>query len=522
MLEQEFAAGGEAHAEVSVIATSLRGIKGAQRESILQLFKALALVREDVSPPLEALCLMFEVQSGRRPSVLEIRRYLKCLIDRSLVLGNVDACSLHDIVRDYCEEIHGAAELQLAHHRLVELLRERRPAEGWGQRAEASPLERYVGGEIDHHVRAALALPKPAMHEVAELWLDDFVGEQQDAIPLAAARVLGAADTMALAKQAEAQGCWWSAALRWSAAADAAFYEVASGDAAVKPLALKASAAALDNTRPGPGVCSQAEKNQFEFKLLMTLVGMYDPSTMAMCMTKLRRLIAAGVGSTVETYIAFFSAGFLTVNASVGNEEIKRNLLSHGQQLFDLTVAVLDAAAAQADLRKRAEYLGIGMLHMTNWWACMPLASVAQWDSVLGEDGKYCAELIDLYDFHTLSEPLNRQVSVDLVLAGTMPWLQLFHYIDLAGANLAVDTAVANLRLVPRPSTEENALNIMIAGMALPKTMLCLGRHDDAAQLARELGFDAEHVNDTMDHIAATCDPLPSDLQLSILICKLS
>ena len=97
MLREEFKAGGQDRSmEESVISTSLRGITGPHRQSTLALFRALALAPEDVQTPLEAVRLMYEAAQahaaeGRAPplSVMQIRRCLKLLIDRSLVLGTV-------------------------------------------------------------------------------------------------------------------------------------------------------------------------------------------------------------------------------------------------------------------------------------------------------------------------------------------------------------------------------------------------------------------------------------------------
>ena len=72
----------------------------------------------------------------------------------------------------------------------------------------------------------------------------------------------------------------------------------------------------------------------------------------------------------------------------------------------------------------------------------MPLSNAAEWDSVLGEGGKFCAELFQLYDYHTMSSSLHHQVSVDVVLSGSLPWLLLYHYIDLQSANEAANAVV--------------------------------------------------------------------------------
>jgi hypothetical protein len=89
----------------TMISTSIKGLKGAQRENIVQLFKSLALLPEDTACPLDIMALVFEASCAstsasvpaKRPMIISIRRWLKMLIDRSLVLGTVDNPSLHDV-----------------------------------------------------------------------------------------------------------------------------------------------------------------------------------------------------------------------------------------------------------------------------------------------------------------------------------------------------------------------------------------------------------------------------------------
>eukprot|EP01050_Picozoa_sp_SAG11_P000360 SAG11_NODE_10_length_27955_cov_15.365235_12_plen_316_part_00 len=100
MLKDEFAENDNRQSmEETVIATSIKAIKGSQRENIIQLFKSLALVAEDTACPLSITAMVFEAcestepamaQRSIRPSITQTRRWLKALIDRSLVLGTVD------------------------------------------------------------------------------------------------------------------------------------------------------------------------------------------------------------------------------------------------------------------------------------------------------------------------------------------------------------------------------------------------------------------------------------------------
>jgi hypothetical protein len=95
--------------EQNVIKASLAGLKGSakDKEGITQLFKLFGLVPEDTVCPLSCLVIMYDavyaksVSRGRKSAatpLLSIRKWLKVLIDRSLILGTVDRSSLHDLV----------------------------------------------------------------------------------------------------------------------------------------------------------------------------------------------------------------------------------------------------------------------------------------------------------------------------------------------------------------------------------------------------------------------------------------
>jgi hypothetical protein len=119
--------------EESVITTSLKSITGSYKKNVTELFKYLAIIPEDTSAPLDILALVFQAgcstadNRAKRPRIMMMRRWLKVLIDRSLVLGPVDSIQIHDIVRDFTISMYNGDELRQAHRRFVDLLRENRP-----------------------------------------------------------------------------------------------------------------------------------------------------------------------------------------------------------------------------------------------------------------------------------------------------------------------------------------------------------------------------------------------------------
>ena len=113
--------------------TSLKSITGSHKDNATALFKCLAIVPEDTVIPLDILALVFQAGCStpetvaKRPRIMMMRRWLKVLLDRSLVLGTIDRIQLHDIVRDFTISMYEGDELRQAHRRLVNLLRETRP-----------------------------------------------------------------------------------------------------------------------------------------------------------------------------------------------------------------------------------------------------------------------------------------------------------------------------------------------------------------------------------------------------------
>jgi hypothetical protein len=229
-LNEEFEAGGQGRSmEESVIAASLRGIGGRHRTQTLALFRAMALLPEDVTAPLEVLAMIYEAEvsggggSDKRPTLLHVRRWLKQLVDRSLVLGTCDHPSLHDIPLDFVIGQHSVEELRGAHGRLVEILRASRPTLAIGgmrawDNAENSPVSRYVRFEARAHIQQGMAVRTAAEAARAPLesalrWLGDV---PQDDLVLEAGREVGAEVLEALAQRCAAEGRPWECARLYS------------------------------------------------------------------------------------------------------------------------------------------------------------------------------------------------------------------------------------------------------------------------------------------------------------------
>eukprot|EP01047_Picozoa_sp_COSAG01_P033033 COSAG01_NODE_2413_length_7745_cov_2.532304_7_plen_355_part_00 len=115
MMKDEFAENDEQRTvEETVISVSMKSIRGGHAKNVMHLFKSLALLPEDAVVPVEIVSIMFHSVHGddgssmKCPSVPLTRRWLKQLIDRSLVLGE-SACLSPDFCTDLVHELEPLA-----------------------------------------------------------------------------------------------------------------------------------------------------------------------------------------------------------------------------------------------------------------------------------------------------------------------------------------------------------------------------------------------------------------------------
>eukprot|EP01050_Picozoa_sp_SAG11_P013285 SAG11_NODE_1540_length_4722_cov_2.812243_3_plen_1121_part_00 len=214
LLKDEFADGDSKTIEDTVIKSSLKSIRGSHKDNVISLFKCLALVPEDTVVPLEMLTFIFQAgcstdeETVKRPKIIMIRRWLKVLIERSLILGTVDRISCHDIIREYTLQLYTQHELRQAHRRLVELLRQNRPqapdlVPAWTLAGVIGQPDRsvaYVRDNIVNHIREATTSDWVTDRLAIDGWLSDC---PQDIITHATAKVIGIEDLTQLVQAAD-------------------------------------------------------------------------------------------------------------------------------------------------------------------------------------------------------------------------------------------------------------------------------------------------------------------------------
>ena len=184
------------------------------------LYEAEVLAQQTVGVGLAAPAPA-DATLSKPPSRLLIRKWLKILINRSLVLGTVDRPQLHDIVLDYVIKQHPKDVLASAHRVAIELFRARRPAQhGWTEDNLSTDDQTglYIVREVSYHVANALALTdKSEWDKDLQImsWLNDFYFGQ-DAIPFETAVVLGREKVLALSDSSWEAGHLWISALQRS------------------------------------------------------------------------------------------------------------------------------------------------------------------------------------------------------------------------------------------------------------------------------------------------------------------
>ena len=237
VLKEELRESHSGGVEEGVIRASLRGLKGSATEqaNVKSLLLLFALVPEDTHCPLEVLLLMFEaVHEGSNATIMHIRKWLRILINRSLVLGTIDRPSLHDLVLDFAVAQHSDTQLRDHHRRAVEGFRAARPADVHGRRGYDStrsgePLVEYVCAEGGHHVSSSWNAESGQNEQELTGWLQDVPADE---IVYFAAGEFGVDKLSIMAGSAEDRGDWWLAARYWSVVREVHYRKGGQGVAA--------------------------------------------------------------------------------------------------------------------------------------------------------------------------------------------------------------------------------------------------------------------------------------------------
>ena len=526
MMREELSVDGDARsAEDTVIATSLRAIKGPHAESARMLLRAFRLVPEDVKCPLEALQCVYaasnEVETDRSggavgtPSFYQLRKITKMLIDRCLLLGPIDQPSVHDIVGDFAAAMSSAEMTQNAHRRLVDIFRERRPdRHGWDVGQEDDRLTKYIQKHVGHHIESGWWQDSWQSDTAAISWLDDCNDSpvvSQDAIPLAAAEFLGTERVSRLAKQAESSGDWWSASLRWSAAA--LVNRRIAGHGASMPL-LKYCAAALEKFKPSTPP-QQIAKERLELTTCALIVSAWDPADSPVYGPRLGALKdSAAAKENIERsadiflMIEFYPELFTVVRKGLGTPEE----LLFGQYAYTWVRIWVDAAQAeQTGSGTRNRYLSLAFsLNVGVAWIDVMTETLDyprhetletfDWDKAFGIGGSLLVEASKIYDFDRMHRYCVDKHSFDGNCRPIHNTALLLHWGDLESANACADRGLSNYKRLLSEAMPD-AMTVATGACDWPASLYLLGRSADAAEFLRQAKADWDTAAETYEEL---------------------
>ena len=295
---------GDFSVEERVIRASMKSIPKNIQTQVTRLFHGFALVPEDTLIPLPVLGMVYDAcgdpsESETKPlSRMFIRKYLKVLIDLSLVLGTVDRPQLHDVMLDYVLKELSGDKHKAAQRRLVESFRkmDRTPA-----LMQGSPIEKYLQLCITHHITSSYDDVWEKSPQ-AMSWLEDHVNGVQDGIAFSTASVLPNVEVLATAAEEAKQ--WWSAALRFNACAHMKIVGAGNIGAGFEYLkrALKVtenlaiSNGNLRDSTHGNG-CTQFELDALELNAIVSLLMSWEPFLLAEYGQRAQKLAAAAATS---------------------------------------------------------------------------------------------------------------------------------------------------------------------------------------------------------------------------------
>jgi tetratricopeptide (TPR) repeat protein len=535
MMKEELSVDGEARsAEDGVIATSLRAIKGRDADSARALFKAFRLVPEDVKIPLEALACVYEASNAAEeataasssgsdggggssprgpsgpPTMLQLRKWTKLLIERCLVLGPIDQPSLHDMVGDFSSSMSSQEVTCAAHRRLVNLFRERRPEPaGWDELETEGRLAKYVIKHCGCHISASW-MPDWRSDEEAISWLEDFK-ISQDAIPFAAAQFLGTERVSELARESEGKADWWSASLRWSATA--LENRVSAGTHVSQPL-FQACAAALEHHQPTTPEGIDA-KQRLELTTIFGVLTNWDANAVS---TYLPRLNALQDSAAAKANPDTLAAVFLMNEFSLEFWSVERkgagtaSELRFGKQSFQYMNYFIEAAQAEpVGSRKRNKLLALAFaMNVGTSFQDMMIESMLNsggpdahepspdgiWDRAFGAGGCLLNEASMVYDYESHHKILLSTQSWDGCLRPSHVLALYLRWGDLANANANAEKALRNFkRFMTQSSPDGNTQMFTLAEW--PSMLYLLGRSEDVVEFMRENRVDWSHAAET-------------------------
>jgi hypothetical protein len=452
--------------EEGMIRASLRGLKGSATEqaNVRSLLLLFACVPEDTHAPLPVLMLMFNALNNTGPpaSIMHIRKWLRILINRSLILGTVDRPSVHDLVLDFTVAQQSKEQLRRSHRAIVEAFRSSRPADAHGRRKydrahRDDKMSVYVCDEIEHHVKRALEADMAHDELVTLGWLADV---PHDIIVYATADALGADHLSNLAASAEASSEWWLAARYWACAQWAL-----PGIGFSKGLSCTVKAVvAMDKLSS----ISDTDKEDFFLNVVADLASAWDVGNdLGQRPEMVKRVLATGAALRDPLKVGVIQL------VSTMKLILQPDVHAAGRNLVETTAFFLKAAEADPDPAVRAKCLIFA--YNFSWTAPMmwdhPTFS---WNAAYGVNGTALDAAIESYDYDVIHQYLNKALSTDSFISFAAPCVPLaIHWGDLARVDKYMDRCSPFLRrMMQEPDAWLSELINIICGILSWSTLV--------------------------------------------------
>eukprot|EP01043_Picozoa_sp_COSAG02_P005076 COSAG02_NODE_135_length_34565_cov_80.368856_30_plen_1468_part_00 len=457
--------------EEGIIRASLRGLKSsaAEQANVKALLLLFAFVPEDTHCPLDVLLLMFKaVHKGSGVTMMKVRKWLKVLIDRSLVLGTVDRPSVHDLVRDWTEGQHTEDDLRGGHRRIVEAFRKERAKDEYkdaygrckydttrmnddNTRVD-DPLVSYVCAEVGHHFSKSML-----NGEVPLEWLGDV---PQDPMVVSCGRVLGAAKLTSLAEEAERDDDWWLAARYWTVLRTLT-YENEGQTSAIEPL-LRALAA-LGKVELS---AEQSEhKDDIHIDLVVLVFVTLDISVFPPFIEDGVKLLQSKAASRdpVAAYMMRIIIGFVQVIHNK-DDDLAREMKVWGNSTFEAAMTLKETAKTHPDplVRLQGSIFCINLLELND--AHLLAKKSAFWSVLYGDDGIDLIAAAEKYDYDSMHRLLGARVNGDWfnLWTGSSSPLAL-HWGNIKAACNALDQSFGHIRTaLEEPNQQVEIVNIAI------------------------------------------------------------
>ena len=484
VLKEELRESHSGGAEEGMIRASLRGLKGSATEqaNVKSLLLLFGLVPEDTHCPLEVLFLMFNaVHTDVSATLMHIRKWLRVLINRSLVLGTIDRPSLHDLVLDFAVAQHSDEALCDQHRCIVEAFRAARPVDARGRHkydatSIGDPLTTYVCSEGGHHVSASSARNELPIVE----WLQDM---PQDELVLMSARVVGLDKLSDMAGRAEDARDWWLAGRYWSLVREVAFHlggHAASLDPAHR--SLDALLHVTEESAPGRGVLRLLSASR------LTLANPVAAEYTAR-FSEIQDILAAPAAASEPT----MRGGALMINAFLSAMRGDSDVLKVGQMHCAVNAGLRDAASSEPDPQERLKCQLMLAAFGGSFTEVMLLANPNSWEDFCGADGELFIRGVRKYEYSRWHMWLLQNANGDWFAEAISLQPLVLHWGDIVTAEEFTDRAFETLRRIFEEPNQAANIMTQYSGLAiwapfLHSTGLTYGR-DKLAALMVDAGL---------------------------------